>query len=211
MAGQVLTSPETVCNAALVRAGWSGAFIANIYDGTRQSNAALAIYSQTRDELLRSYDWGFAEFNAPLTLLKTAAVFGYTIPPSTTSSWTSSFPMLPWIYEYQYPANCIKVRSLRPQNPVLPVFDPSPNTFRIADDTTLTTSNTKVILTNLANAYCVYTGQVTNPALWDPGFTENMVTTLASNLGPALMGAKDKPVEMQEAAMAAAEAQREIG
>src|SRR5690348_7053651 len=206
----VFTSPETVCNAALVRIGWSGGFVENMYDGTRQANACLAIYGQTRDSILRTFEWGFAEVNTPLTLLKTAPVFGYSLP-STTSSWTSSYPMLPWLYEYQYPSNCVKIRSLRPQNPVLYVFDPAPNTFRIADDTTITTSNKKVILTNLANAYAVYTGQVTDPTLWDDGFTDTMVAALASQLGTLLTGPQQKVVEMQDEAMTTTEAEKRIG
>lgn len=206
----VLTNPETVCNAALTRIGWSGGFIANIFDGSRQSNAALSVYGQTRDNLLRSFEWGFAEVNTPLTLLKTAPVFGYS-PPSTTSSWTNSYPMLPWIYEYQYPADCVKLRSIRPMNPVLPVFDPAPQTFRIADDNSLTTSNTKVILTNLANAYAVYTGQITDPSLWDEGFTEAMVASLADRLGPMLRGADEKTVLAAEETAISSQVEGEIG
>lgn len=208
---QVLNSPETICNAALTRIGWSGGFIANMYDGSRQSDAALSVYAQTRDNLLRSFEWGFAEVNTVLTLLKTAPVFGYTTPPSTTSSWTTSYPMLPWIYEYQYPTDCVKLRSLRPMNPVLPVFDPAPNTFRIADDTTLTTSNTKVILTNLANAYAVYTGQVTDPSLWDAAFTESLISALADRLGPMLTGPQQKQEEMVDEAATTANAERLVG
>jgi hypothetical protein len=207
----VLTSPETICNAALTAVGWTGGFIANMYDGTVQSNAALAVYGNVRDSLLRSFEWGFAEINAPLTLLKTAPVFGYS-QPSTTSSWTTSYPMLPWIYEYQYPADCVKLRSIRPQNPVLPVFDPAPQTFRIADDNTLTSSNTKVILTNLASAYAVYTGQVTNPALWDDGFTDAMITGLSERLGPLLKGGlQQQQLEMQDNAQTTGQAERLIG
>jgi hypothetical protein len=207
----VLTSPELVCNAALTRVGWTGGLIANMYDGTVQSNAALAIYGQTRDALLRSFDWGFAEFNAPLTLLKTAPVFGYS-PPSTTSSWTTSYPPPPWIYEYQYPADCVKIRTLRSTNPVIPSFDPAPNTYRIADDTSLTSSNTKVVLTNLSAAFAIYTGQVTNPALWDDGFADSLIADLASKLGPLLKeGAQQQQLEMADEMKTQAAAERVIG
>lgn len=173
-------SPEDVVNIALVRLGWPEA-IGNLYDGSKASDAALRIYAQTRDALLREFEWGFAERNATLTLLKSAPGPGY-IPPAT---WSSEYPPLPWFYEYAYPTDCLKVRSLRATPTFVPAFDPKPVVFRLYDDTSLNPP-AKVILTNLANAIAVYTGQATDITIWDADFVEAMADGLARRLAKAL-------------------------
>lgn len=198
MAGSIRT-PEDVINIALVDIGYKR-LIGSVYDGSEASNLALNIYSETRDEMLRAEDWGFAERDLGLTLLKTAPVGGY-FPPTT---WSNAYPILPWIYEYAYPADMLKLRSLRPSPFFLFDFDPKPVTWRIANDSALAQ---KVILTNLAGAIAVYTGQVTNPQLWEPGFIEALSDTLGKRLAPALA---DLNAEKMEAAEEEVETQRAI-
>lgn len=171
-------SPEDIVNIALADIGYKMR-ITNMFDGSLAANLALNIYSETRDEVLRSQDWGFAERDIHLALLKTAPVGGY-IPPTV---WTTAYPILPWIYEYAYPPDMLKLRSLRPSPFFLFDFDPKPVTWRIADDSDLAQ---KVILTNLSGAIAVCTGQITDPQLWEPGFIEALTDTLGKRLAPAL-------------------------
>ena len=176
-----VTSPADVVNQALQRIG-QPLRVGSLYDGSMPAKNALVIYGQTRDELLRQDDWGFAERNIQLTALKWAPLNGY-VPPNV---WTPmSCPPLPWLWEYAYPADCIKVRCIK-QAPLFNASpDPMPNVFRIVNDNALVPPQ-RVIVTNVANAVCVYSAQVTDPATWDAGFVEALVASLARRLSASL-------------------------
>lgn len=203
--GQSFKSPEDVCNAALTRIGFQKR-ISNMYDGSVGANLALNIYSQTRDEQFRLFDWGFAERDKTLDLLKTAPVGGYT-PPGI---WNNTYPMPPWIYEYDYPQDCIKIRSLRGSPPIIPIYDPQPIEFRIANDKTFTPAQT-VVLCNLAGAIAVYTARVTDPNTWEPSFTESLIAALSRRLAPALAKAELEKFEAQDEAVETQSAEMRLG
>lgn len=204
----VLVNPADVVNAALDRIGYKKN-IGSLYDGSEQSAAALAIYGQTRDYLLREFDWGFAEQDVALSLLKTAPVGGY----GPNRPWTpATDPILPWTFEYEYPLGSVtmlKLRSLRGAT-VIPEYDPSAVLYRIANDNSYSPSK-KVILTNLANALAVFTGQVTDPTLWDTGFTESLVTNLGRRLAPVLVGMDAAKMEAQDEVVATQTAEMKLG
>lgn len=154
--------PEDVINLALVDIGYKR-LIGSVYDGSDAANLALNIYSETRDEVLRGYDWGFAEKIVPGVVAASPAPF-------------------PWSVAYNYPADCIKIRNIfnaahagDPNNP-LPVL------YTVANDPTAG----KVILTNVTVATLVYTGQITNPQFWEPGFISVLTLKLSKRLAPAL-------------------------
>lgn len=198
----VLTNPADIVNAALGRIGYKRR-LGSLYDGSEQSARALDIYGQTRDAKLREFDWGFAERDVALTLLKTAPAGGYT-PPLV---WSSTYPILPWKYEYAYPDDMLKLRSLRTTPVFIPEYDPVPIVFRIANDNSYTPAQ-KVILTDLPAAVCVYTGQVIDPTTWEPDFTESLIAALGKRLAPVLtsldavkMEAQDEVVTQQMAEM----------
>lgn len=174
-----VASPEEVCNLALDRIKYPES-IGDLYEGTRASRAALRAYAQTRDDVLRGFTWGFARRDVLLTLLKTAPVGGYGLTP-----WTNAFPMPPWIYEYAYPTDCLLLRTVRETPLLIPSFDPKPNLFNVANDNSLAPP-AKVILTNVAGAIGVYTGQVTDMTTWEPSFVEAMVEALGRRLAQAL-------------------------
>ena len=124
-----IQSPTDIANLALQRIGHQSR-IGNLYDGSGAAKKVLTIYCQTRDELLREQEWSCSEKTAPLVLIKSAPSSGY-VPPNL---WTSDFPALPWRFEYAYPSDCIKVRSIKQASIFYPNFDPRPNTFRVASD-----------------------------------------------------------------------------
>src|ERR1700677_309918 len=105
----VVTSPEDLINITLARIGYKGR-IGSIWEGSVAAKKVLDIYSQTRDELLRAYDWGFAERNVDLAVLKQAPPGGY-FPPNTWNPTT--YPALPWAFSYTYPSDCLKVRAVK--------------------------------------------------------------------------------------------------
>jgi hypothetical protein len=181
-----------VINLALARVGYRMR-IGSLYDGSEASKIGLTLYAQTRDEVLRESDWGFAQRTVTLTLLKTAPTGGY-VPPTV---WTSSYPPLPWIYEYAYPADCIKIRALKNAPILIPNFDPRPKVFNIANDSSLSPA-AKVILTNVTDAIAVYTGRVTDPATWEPLFVEALVASLARRLAPSLASLDVEKMEAQD-------------
>lgn len=194
----IISSPEDLVNLTLARIGWKRR-IGSLYDGTEASKIALDLYSQTRDAQLVEVCPGFAERDLALTLLKTAPVGGYN-PPFI---WTSTYPILPWKYEYDYPGDMLQLRSLRITPNFIPVYDPQPVTWRIANDNSYTPTK-KVILTNLASPIAVYTAQVTDPSVWDNAFIESLAAALGRRLAPALagleaakFGASDEAAETQ--------------
>jgi hypothetical protein len=62
----------------------------------------------------------------------------------------------------------------------------------------------RVILCNVPNAICLYTGQITNPIDWEPDFIEAFAAALGRRLAPVLMGLEATKLaaadEQQEAA-----------
>lgn len=177
-----VTSPADLVNVALQRIGYKGR-VGNLFEGSAAAKDALDIYAQTRDEILRKGDWGFAERNVALALLKSAPADGYT-PPNV---WTPAFPPLPWRFEYLYPDDCLDVRAVKPQSMFVMDFDPQPILFTIANDGALVPPR-KVILCNVADALLTYTGQVTDPASWEADFVEAFAAALGRRLAPSLVG-----------------------
>jgi hypothetical protein len=178
-----VTSPADMINLALRRIGYK-LRVGSLFDGSVAAKTSLDIYAQTRDAVLVENDWDFAERNLTMTLLKSAPAGGY-FPPVQWSGATNPAPG--WLYEYAYPADCLKVRIIK----FVPLFglnfDPQPNAFFLANDNYYTPPQ-KVILSNLPAANIVYTGQITDPATWDSGFVEAFSAALGRRLVPALIG-----------------------
>lgn len=179
--------PEDAINAALVRIGYPRR-VDQAFEGTRAARAAVLIYGQTRDQLLRDGDWGFAERNMTMALLKSAPQGGY-FPPNV---WTPAFPPLPWFFEYSYPADCLKVRAVKATPVLLPNYDPQTNAFTEANDDSYAPA-VKVILCNVPAAQLVYTGRITDPTVWEPSFVEALIAALADRLAAALGSERSAP------------------
>lgn len=185
-------NPADLVNIALARIG-SKHSVGDLYDGSMESNILLNVYAQTRDELLRMHDWGFAERDATLVLLKQQPLNAY-IPPVY---WSNIYPPIPWEFQYDYPADCLKIRSIKPVPMFIPDFDPQPYIFKIANDRTYTPTK-KVILCHVENAVMVYTAQVTDPLVWEASFVEAFAASLARRIAPALIGLDAAKAEGQD-------------
>jgi hypothetical protein len=118
--------PEDAVNAALAHIGYT-LRVNSLVDGTHAAAIALTIYGQTRDEILRDGDWGFAERSVAATLLK-AAPASYV--PGITPWDPANYPILNARFEYAYPDDCLKLRSVKPVPVFVPNFDPQPHSFR---------------------------------------------------------------------------------
>lgn len=205
-----VSSVEDVLNLALTRLGYNPP-INNVMEGSRASTIALNIYAQTRDELLRQSDWGFAERNVQPALLKQAPA-SY-VPPTV---WDPAlYPPLPYMFEYAYPDDCLKVRALKPVPLFIPNFDPQPNVYSIANDNAFTPSR-KVILCFVPQSVLVYTGQITDPTTWEPDFVEVVAAALAKKLAAPLSrlttaGAETEKAETVDEAQSMAVAEKAQG
>jgi hypothetical protein len=157
----VVNTAEDVVNLALARIGYHSS-VENMHEGSPASKVAINIYSQTRDEVMRSFDWGFAE------RIVAAAPTIYAAP-------------FPWTSEYTYPIDCLKIRNIFGAAYVADVNDPRPILWTIGN-----TATAKVIWTKIPEATLVYTKQVTSPTLWEPLFIETFADALAKRLALGL-------------------------
>jgi hypothetical protein len=160
----VATTVEQICNLALDRIGYPRS-IGSIYEGTAEARVALRAYGQTRDELLKSQDWDFAERLIALT------------------AFTGSTP-IGWQYAYQWPADCLKVRLVTFADVPNPNFDPRPALF--TDLNVTAPSSQRIIVANVSPANLTYTGQVIDMTTWDSAFTEALVEELGRRFAEAL-------------------------
>lgn len=177
-----VTSPEDLINNTLARIGFKRR-LGSIWDGSDVAKKALDLYAQTRDELLRTQDFGFARRDVGMTLLKQAPQAGYV--PGVTNWDPTTNPPPPWGYEYAYPSDCLRVRAVKPVPMFVPSFDVRPYVFAVDNDNAVPSAPVKVILCNVAPpAILTYTGQITNPAEWEADFVEVFATALGRRLAP---------------------------
>lgn len=159
-----VNNPEDVVNLALAQMGFKSR-IGSLYDGSMAAKAALTVYAQTRDAVLRANDWDFSEQIAVAVLTGNAA-------PA------------PWAYEYTYPVNCLKLRALFGANYPTDMNNPIPSLWKIGNS--VAGSGAEVIWSQVASATLVFTAQVTKPSSWNAGFIEAFVSALALRLSALL-------------------------
>jgi hypothetical protein len=188
-----ITNPEGIVNLALGRIKYPMR-IGSIWEGSKAAKAALDIYGQTRDELLRTNDWPFARRDVQLTLLNQAPAGGY-VPPVTWNPATN--PPLPWRFQYVYPGDSLRIRSIRPIDVFLVNYDPREHRFTVTNDDSESPA-AKTILCNVGPvAVATYSGRLTDPTTFDADFTEALAEALARRLAPVL-------TDMEAAKVAAA-------
>jgi hypothetical protein len=176
-----INSPAGVCNYALRKAGFK-VRLGSLFDGSDHAKVCLDIYGQTRDRMLATGEWDFAQRTIAGVLLKQAPTF----PPSyITTAWTPAYPALPWAYEYAYPSDAVQVRGVKRQPAFIPNYDPRFERFEITNDDGFSPPR-KVILCNIPMAVIVYAGQITNPAEWNVAFLEAVADALADPLARVL-------------------------
>ena len=108
-------TPTDIANRALDAAGIDFV-LGDISDGSREGQVCLRSYGECVRQLLRSAHWDFARQCSPLTLLADAS--GQT--PNVGSK-----VIIPFLYEYAYPPQCMKLRFI-PVNPFANQSSPVP-------------------------------------------------------------------------------------
>lgn len=182
-------SVEDVVNQALVDIGYRHR-IADIFEGSPAARAALEVYSQTRDELLDAGEWPLARrANVPLALIKGPPPNGGYNPETP---WAPTYPPPGWLYEYGYPDDMLDLRAILPRPDAMFDLDPKPARWRVDNDNSQVNRDgdhmpqVKVILSNVPDALAVYIGSITDPSLWEPGFTAVVISRLGEKLARRL-------------------------
>lgn len=145
--------------------------ITDLNDGSPAGNAAGVIYLPTIQMLLRQMNPDFARKRVVLT--------------SATGT-----PIPPYLFEYLYPSDCLRIREVTPAPGSYDPYDPQPVRKAVATDI-ISTVITKVILTNQASAALVYTSSNVGETVWDMEFRQVVVNQLATPLSMALAGRPD--------------------
>ena len=191
--------------------------VQDVYDGQEPSRVALELYSQARDSLLDLEDWSFNRHTAPLTLLKGPPPQGGY---SYMQPWSNIYPAPSWLYEYAYPADMIDLRAIIPMpSGPMPDLDPVPAEWRVDNDSAPNVVGTppvasgppaKVIYCNTTNAMAVYRSRVTAPELFDPGFIDALVATLAKRFATAFGADTNEQRELAAEAVGISAAQSDV-
>ena len=156
------------------------------FDGTPAGNAAGVLYTPAVNLVLRELDPAFARRTGAL------AAAGGVIPA-------------PWTNEYVYPADCLRLRQIRPAAGSFNVNDPKPVRGQVAFDNSLPA---KVIVCSIASAAASYTSSNVTEAMFDWAFAEAVAKRLSPGLAMALAGRPDFARELlSEAEQAAATAE----
>lgn len=194
-----IQNPADIVNLALGRIGYR-LRVADLYDGSDAATAALDIYSQTLDTLLRDGEWGFAQRMVNGTVLKQAPTNYFD------RAWDPTLdPPMPWQFSYAIPTGYLKVRSIRPPPGFLLDMDPTPLLFNVVNDNGYTPPR-RVIVCNQASAVIVFAAQVTDPTQWPVDFIEALAAALARRLAAKLTDLNVEKMEAQDEAMSAGQA-----
>jgi hypothetical protein len=193
-----------LCNRALSAVGMRGS-IEDLNEGSPEANACSRFFESTRDELLAKAWWNGARKTAVLALSKASPGTPENSVPSTSAQWSPAYPAPPWLYEYLLPADCISPRyvaalpsSAIPAVPIfssqttwsLPLVQGAAIKFVTAIGADPDGNNIKVLLTNQSQAILVYTAKIVDTELWDPGFEQAFVYSLAGYIAIPLTGEK---------------------
>jgi hypothetical protein len=117
-----LRNPADLANNALARMGYK-LQVGSLLDGSDHAQKILNVYGQARDEMLASFDFDFAERAVDLTLINQAPAGGY-FPPT---AWDPvNYPPPNFKFQYAYPSDAIKIRSLQFQPLFVLNADPRP-------------------------------------------------------------------------------------
>lgn len=172
-----------ICNQALGECG-ARTTIASLNDATQAAVICKLNYDRLRKMLLRAAHWGFARKQVALAQLGTMAL------------GTAPYP---WMFKYAYPSDCLKVRYMIEPAPVSPLAPQTgefllPYTssrqwrFLIGNDVDDNQVMRRCILTNLLQAWGVYTVDVVDTDIFDDLFAGALVAALASKLVIPLTG-----------------------
>jgi hypothetical protein len=144
--------------------------------------SALLLYTPTVQLVLRQNNPDFARLTPTLLLASTVT------------------PPVPWMFVYEYPADCLFLRQLVPPPRSYNIYDPFPVRGNVGVVIDPSSNPVKVIATDLANAFAVYTTSLVTEDNWDSVFLQAVIRQLANPLAMAVAGRPDYARELLEEA-----------
>lgn len=179
----------TITNRALQAMG-ARAQIASVGENSKEAKAAALVFLDAVNEVLEAYPWNFAQ-----RWINGTPIRRYTdaVPPQDG-----------WLYEYNYPADALKIRSVSPPPATatggIPIFGltldqqlvkpPVSAPYSVgADD--VGNGHIRVVFTNLSAAQIFYTKRVVDYDTWEPNAFRLLYLTLALKLVAPLAGSKE--------------------
>lgn len=183
-----MSSSIDLCNSALAEIG-TQTTISSFTESSAEAYNCGLFYDPMRRSLLRTAPWGMSRKQVALSMLDQASNYTTTTPP-----------FYPWLYCYEYPADCMKMRYLTYQAPVdsvtvpatgdvnTPVYATRRFRFFVSTIQDAYGNNTRVVLCNVPNAIGVYNYDVQNVDMFDPHFREALIELLAYKLVIPLSG-----------------------
>ncbi|MBF0589013.1 MAG: hypothetical protein HQL53_07800 [Magnetococcales bacterium] len=154
-------SEVEICNMALGHLGVGE--ISALTEASAAGKVCNALYSRTRDELLRLHPWNFAQKTDTLALLSGESATG-------------------WSYVYAWPAHAVSANEIVQSDRSA---DPIQYEVLLSSDGT-----GRIIATDQDSAALRYTYQVTDPNLFDALFVDALSWRLATKIGLRLKTAK---------------------
>lgn len=149
-----MTTDVDICNLALGSLGIEP--IGSLSETTQEARTCNLFYSITLDNYLTEHDWSFASKNIELVVID-------PLPDGYEQ----------YKYGYEYPADCLKARSVRDSESVWTY------PFIIQDYVIAGPSNDKLILTDIQDAFLNYTVALTDPDLFSAPFLNALSKKLA--------------------------------
>lgn len=201
-----MTSKTAIANRSLLAISARSTIVDVDTENSPEAKAVRTLYDATRDAMLRAAPWGFAKTTAYLSLLKSAP--GTPQNPTAATSWDpATMPPPPYLYEYDYPSQCLMMRYIPGTANIdagtAPLIFPYGNyvpslgsvqsavKFEVRSGTDALGNEATTIVTNVSDAIGVYVRRVENENLWDPSFQEAMVLALAVRLSNTITGSSD--------------------
>jgi hypothetical protein len=161
-----MSSVIQVANRALTKLG--AGRITSLADDIKAARDVQSCFDDLRDDELRARRWQFSIRRVSLPALVDAPAFG-------------------WNYQYQLPADCLKIDMINDQFPAGVLTD-----YIGSEMLEWTIENNRVLTNFQAPLKVRYIAQVTDPAQWDPGFREVLACRIAAELAESLTQSNQK-------------------
>lgn len=156
-----------ICNNALSHTG-TDAFIQSLDEDSKEAKLCNRWYETTRDRMLRRFNWNFAQRRVLLADMGA--------PPTG------------WKYRYRYPTDALTVNHVYATGQWNPSMSDNEVHARLMPwEVASSGDGGRTILSNVADAECIYTARVVDPNVFDPLFVDCLEFAIASNIAMPLV------------------------
>lgn len=173
----------TICNMAISLTG-QGKYIGSILEPSAEAQACNLHYVPSLQELLGEYSWRWATKKVPLALVRDLTQPGATSDESTPPAPLPVASLSKWMYQYAFPADCVKFRRL----PNLMKHDSLDSLieFEVGAGVDLSGNPATLIYTDMINAWGEYVYLCLDPTIYPSLFVKALYYLLGSKICPQL-------------------------